>query len=354
MVDFSKLLKSADNEWASIAEDGIDAGDIKFYVDTGSYSLNALLSGSIYGGLAGNKRTVLAGESSVGKSFYALNIVKEFLSANPKGFVFYFESESAISKQMMVDRGIDVARVAVMPVVTVQDFRTQAVRILDGYHESGGKPETNPMMFVLDSLGNLSTSKEVEDISSGAETKDMTRAQLIKGAFRVLTLKLGQFSVPLISTNHVYANLTGYGPKQVLGGGTGATYAGDQIIMLSKSKDFDKEKNVQGVVIKATLLKSRLTIENKSVETYLSYTGGLKRYYGLVDIAVKAGIFKKVSTRIELPDGKTYFEKSINDTPEKFFTKDILDKIDEACKNEFLYGKTNNHVDEVEEDHAAI
>ena len=130
---FSTLLKETGNEYASIAEEGIEAGDITGYIGTGSYSLNALLSGSITGGIPANKVTAFAGEPSTGKTFFALNIVREFQKSNPKAFVYYFESESAISKQMLSDRGIDIKRIGILPVATVQEFRTQAIKILDRY-----------------------------------------------------------------------------------------------------------------------------------------------------------------------------------------------------------------------------
>lgn len=214
----TSLLKEAENEYASIVEDGIEAGDITCYFDTGSYSLNALLSGSIYGGLPGNKVTALAGEPSTGKTFYAINILKTLLDTNSEAFVFYFESESAVSKSMFEDRKVDTKRIAVIPVSTVQEFRTQAVKILDAYLKIPEK-DRKPMLFVLDSLGNLSTDKEVEDIASGKDTRDMTRAQLIRAAFRVLTLKLGKAKVPLIVTNHVYQVVGSYVPMQKMGGG---------------------------------------------------------------------------------------------------------------------------------------
>jgi RecA/RadA recombinase len=335
---FNDLIKETNNEYATIADEGIDAGDITGYISTGSYSLNALLSGSIYGGIPANKVTALAGEPSTGKTFYALNIVHQFLKDNPKGFVFYFESESAISKDMLLARGIETKRVAVVPVATVQEFRTQAVKILDRYIEQKDRP---PMIFVLDSLGNLSTSKEMEDISAGKDTRDMTRAQLIRGAFRVLTLKLGKAQVALIVTNHVYDVTGAYVPTKKMGGGSGLDYAASTIVFLSKKKD-KTDNEVTGAIVTAVLKKARLTIENKKVETLLEYSDGLDPYYGLVDLAEKFGIFKKVSTRYELPNGEKAFESAILKNPEKYFTKDILDKIDEMCKNEFLYGKTNH------------
>ena len=183
---FNTLLAETDNEYAGIVDEGVAAGDVSGYIGTGNYAMNALLSGSIYGGLPQNKVTAFAGEPSVGKTFYALNVVKQFLEDNKDGFVFYFESESAISKQFISDRGIDAKRVAIVPVATVQEFRTQAVKVLDKYLEGKEKP---PIVFVLDSLGNLSTDKEMQDIADGKDTRDMTRAQLVRGAFRVLTLK---------------------------------------------------------------------------------------------------------------------------------------------------------------------
>lgn len=335
---FNNLIAEIDNEYAGIADDGIAAGDVTGYIGTGNYAMNALLSGSIYGGLPQNKVTAFAGEPSVGKTFYALNVVKQFLNDHSDGFVFYFESESAISKEFIVQRGIDAKRVAIVPVATIQEFRTQAVKILDRYLEGKEKP---PMMFVLDSLGNLSTDKEMADIADGKDTRDMTRAQLVRGAFRVLTLKLGKAKVPLIVTNHVYDVVGSYVPTKKMGGGSGLEYAASTIIFLSKKKDkqLDDDDGRTGAVITAHLKKSRLTIEDKKVETWLNYSSGLDKYYGLLDLAEKFEIVKKVSTRYEFPDGTKAFESQIKKNPEKYFTQEILDLIELSCENEFLYGK---------------
>lgn len=344
---FNQLLEETNNEYAGIADDGVEAGDCSGFIGTGSYAMNALLSGSIFGGLPQNKVTAFAGEPSVGKTFYALNVCYQFLEDHPNGFVFYFESESAISKSFLTDRGIDTKRVAIVPVATVQEFRTQAVKILDKYLEQKG--EKPPMLFVLDSLGNLSTDKEMQDIADGKDTRDMTRAQLVRGAFRVLTLKLGKAKVPLIVTNHVYDVVGSYVPMKKMGGGSGLEYAASTIIFLSKKKDktLDDDGGRTGAVITAHLKKSRMTVEDKKVETWLNYSHGLDPYYGLLDLAEKFGIVKKISNKYEFPNGSKEFEKSIKKNPEKFFTEDVLLSIDNACKEEFLYGKTN--MTEIEE-----
>ena len=257
------VIKESGNEFAGFVSEGVAAGDITSYVDTGSYIFNAVVSGSLFGGLPSNKVTALAGESSTGKTFFALSVVRNFLAANPTGGVIYFESESAISRDMIESRGIDSKRMIIMPVGTIEEFRTQACRILDKYMKEP-KDERVPMLFVLDSLGMLSTNKEMEDVANDKQVRDMTKSQLIKGAFRVLTLKLGQANVPMIVTNHTYDVIGSYVPTKEMGGGTGLKYAASTIIYLSKKKEKDGTE-VVGNIIKCEAKKSRLTKEGSKI-----------------------------------------------------------------------------------------
>ena len=336
-MDFLKdIAKQAGNEYASIVADGGDLLDVDSYIDTGSYVFNALLSGSIYGGLPSNKITAIAGESATGKTFFVMGMCKNFLDANPDAGVIYFESESAITKQMVIDRGIDPQRMVMFPVTTVQEFRTQALKVLDKYLEQN-EADRKPILLCLDSLGMLSTTKEVEDTADGKETRDMTRAQVLKAAFRVLTLKLGRAKVPMVVTNHTYDVVGSMFPTKEMGGGSGLKYAASSIVYLSKKKEKDGTE-VIGNIVHCKNQKSRLTIENKMVDVRLTYEKGLDRYYGLLDLAVQFGIFKQVSTRIELPDGSKQYAKTINNNPEKYFTEDIMKQLDECAEKEFKYG----------------
>ena len=339
MSDFLQRITKL-NEYASIVDDGVEAGDVDSFIDTGSYIFNGLLSGSLYGGLASNKITALAGESATGKTFFLMGIVKSFLDKDPNAGVIYFESESAITKQMVIDRGIDPKRMVIMPVTTVQEFRTQAIRVLDDYL-SQDEADRQPMFLCLDSLGMLSTTKEVEDTAEGKETRDMTRAQVLKAAFRVLTLKLGRAKVPMVVTNHTYDVVGSMFPQKEMGGGTGLKYAASSIVYLSKKKEKDGTE-VVGNIVHCKNHKSRLTRENKMVDVRLTYDKGLDRHYGLLDLALKYGIFKSVSTRIELPDGSKTFGKTINNDPEKYFTEDIMKQLDDAAMKEFKYGMSDD------------
>ena len=337
MTDFlKKVIKDTENEFASIVDEGVEAGDVSTYIDTGSYIFNGLVSGTINGGIPANKITALAGESATGKTFFVLGMCKHFLDNNPDAGVIYFESESAITKDLIENRGIDTKRMVVMPVTTVQEFRTQSLRVLDSYLEQD-EADRKPLLLVLDSLGMLSTTKEVEDTEAGKETRDMTRAQVLKAAFRVLTLKLGRAKVPMVVTNHTYDVVGSMFPQKEMGGGSGLKYAASTIIYLSKKKDKDGTE-VVGNIIHCKTHKSRLSKENSMVDVRLSYEKGLDRYYGLLDLAIKHGIFKQVSTRIELPDGTKQYAKTINNDPEKYFTDDIMQQLDEAAQKEFSYG----------------
>ena len=337
MNDFLKdVIKETGNEYASLVSEGLDAGDVDSFIDTGSYTFNALLSGTIFGGLPSNKITAIAGEAATGKTFFALGIVKHFLDKNKDAGVIYFESESALTKDLVEARGIDSKRMVVVPVATVQEFRHQSIKVIDKYLEQD-EDKRKPLMFVLDSLGMLSTTKEMEDTAEGKETRDMTRSQIVKAAFRVLTLKLGKAKVPMIMTNHTYDVIGSMFPQKEMGGGSGLKYAASNIVYLSKRKEKDG-KEIIGNVIHCKNYKSRLTKENAMIDVRLTYDKGLDQHYGLLDLAVKYGIFKSVSTRIELPDGSKQYAKTINNEPDKFFTKDVLAQIDEAAKKEFLYG----------------
>ena len=338
MSDFLKdIIKQTGNEYAAPVSDGVEGADVDNFIDTGSYIFNALLSGSIHGGLPLNKITAIAGESATGKTFFVMGMVKSFLDANPDAGVLYFESESAITKQMVIDRGIDPTYGD-----DTSDHSSRvsytAIKVLDNYLETSNK---KPMMFVLDSLGMLSTTKEVEDTSEGKETRDMTRAQVPQAAFRVLTLKLGRAGVPLVVTNHTYESMGLFSTKE-MGGGSGLKYAASSIVFLSKKKEKDGT-DVIGNIVHCRNYKSRLTVENKMVDVRLTYDKGLDKYYGLLDLLEKYQVFKKVSTRYELPDGSKEFGKTIMNNPEKYFTEDVMSILNEAAKKEFMYGLSTDN-----------
>lgn len=334
MIDFLKeIVKEVGGEYTQLASD-ID--ETEKYVDTGSYIFNALVSGSIFGGVSGNKITAIAGESSTGKTFFSLAVVKNFLDTHPDGYCLYFDTEAAITKALLESRGIDTSRLVVVNVVTVEEFRGKALKAVDLYLK---KPEgeRKPCMFVLDSLGMLSTEKEITDALNDKQVRDMTKSQLVKGAFRMLTLKLGQANIPMIVTNHTYDVIGAYVPTKEMGGGSGLKYAASTIIYLSKSKEKDG-KEVIGNIIKAKTAKSRLSKENQQVEVRLFYDErGLDRYYGLLELGELGELWKNVAGRYEI-GGKKLYAKEILKNPEQYFTEEVMHQLDAIANREFRYG----------------
>ena len=333
-MDFLKeIVKEIGDEYTQLASD-ID-GEEQF-VDTGSYIFNAMVSGSIHGGVSSNKITAIAGESSTGKTFFSLAVVKNFLDSNPDGYCLYFDTEAAVNKGLLESRGVNLDRTVVVNVVTIEEFRSKALRAVDIYLKTP-IDERKPCMFVLDSLGMLSTEKEIRDALDDKQVRDMTKSQLVKGAFRMLTLKLGQANIPLIVTNHTYDVIGSYVPTKEMGGGSGLKYAASTIIYLSKKKEKDG-KEIIGNIIKAKTHKSRLSKENKTVEIRLYYDErGLDRYYGLLELGELGGLWKNVAGRYEM-NGKKVYAKAILADPETYFTNDVMEKLDEIARTEFSYG----------------
>lgn len=198
---FLTLLKNVP-AMTSIAKDGLSSAEFCGYVDTSSYTLNAVLSGSLFGGMPNNKVTVFAGDSGTGKTYLILSILRDWMAKNPTGVVVYADTESAVTNKMMEAQHLDISRVIKMEPDTIEQFRQSSISILDNYEAEG---RTMPMIFVLDSLGNLSSVKEIQDIRDQKDTRDMTKAQLLRGTFRVLRLRLAKLGVAMIVANHTYA-----------------------------------------------------------------------------------------------------------------------------------------------------
>jgi RecA/RadA recombinase len=334
-MDFLKeIVKEIGDEYTQLAS---EVESTEEFIDTGSYIFNSLVSGSVFGGVSRNKITAIAGESSTGKTFFSLAVVKNFLDNNPDGYCLYFDTEAAVNRGLLESRGIDLERFVVVNVVTIEEFRSKALKSVDIYLKTD-KEKRKPCMFVLDSLGMLSTEKEITDALNDKQVRDMTKSQLVKGAFRMLTLKLGQAKIPLIVTNHTYDVIGAYVPTKEMGGGSGLKYAASTIIHLSKKKEKDGTE-VIGNLIKAKTAKSRLSKENQDVTVRLYYDQrGLDRYYGLLELGELGGLWKNVAGRYEM-DGKKVYAKAIYKDPESYFTPEVMEKLDAIAQQHFAYGE---------------
>lgn len=337
---FRDLVAKMDHPNTSIAADGLSAAECDGWLDTGSYSLNAILSGSVFKGMADNKCVVFAGPTATGKTFFALAIVKHFLDSNLDFGVIYYDSEGVVTKEMLVHRGIDPERVILVNVATIENFRMHAVKYVDEYV---GHSEPPKMLMVLDSLGMLASNKAIKDSTDEKkqDTRDMTLQQVIKGTFRILRLKLAQAKIPMIITNHTYSSMDPYGEKMVMQGGNGPQYAADDIFFLTKKKDVIGEKGdrkVVGSIVHVRAWKSRNARENETVDCKISYDHGLDPYYGLQDVAERCGVLSKLPRKGYYLFGDQQISSDEVESGEAFKNKLLLDAVDSAASKLFNYG----------------
>ena len=339
-TDFlKKLVREINDKNTFLADDGISSSEFDGTIDTGSYLFNAQLSGSLFGGMPNNKILGLAGQEATGKTFFAYAFVRQYLADNPGSFCFYYDTESAVTKAMFKENNIDPSRVIIVEKDTVQSFNTHALKMLDAYlmKPSSERPK---IMMVLDSLGQLSTTKEIADITEGTGKKDMTRTQLIRAAFRTISLRVAKARCPFIVTNHTYAPIGAMGPQRdTIAGGGGMKYAASQIVQFSKKLDRDG-KEVVGGIIHCFLYKSRFTKEKTQIDVKLSYNRGLDRYYGLFDFAYARGAFKKEGQKyswLESPD--LIYRKEIDDDPAAWWTREKLEQLEPFAAKRFKYGQ---------------
>jgi len=259
------------------------------WISTGSYILNAALSGSIFGGLPNRRSLVLAGEEGTGKTFIALSICR---NAQKMGYdIIYFDSEGAIDIDFVSRLGVDTSRVRLQPVNTIEEFSHISSRIVEQFNEMKQKGETPPkIMIVLDSLGNLTSIKEAEDTIKGDNKRDMTKQQAIRKLFRVNGLQFAMLGIPFIVNNHVYDSMSMFSPKEISGGG-GVKYNASIIFLLTKGKLDDaegekkaKDKNVDavrvGVTIYVTPVKQRFAKPIK-VQLHIPFYKKPNPYVGL-------------------------------------------------------------------------
>lgn len=320
--------------------------EVTYWIDTGAYALNLLISGSIFKGAPGNRNLQLAGDPATGKTFFMLELVRDFQQKNPNGLAFYFDTEDAIDERVLLSRGIDTSRVFVeQEALSIEEFAMKAINLLNSYNDADDEAAKPPLLIIVDSMGRLSSSAQVEAYDKGEPKADTgRRAKAWREAAMMVKGKQKLARAAVHTTNHVYEQIGAYVPTKVASGGKGPEYMADVIVFLSKRKinKGDKETNIDpgdGVIVTAKTEKQRFAKPHRQVHLLLDFDNGLNRYYGLLDLAVEYGLVKKLpGGYFEFGDGRKVYEKAINATPEAFFTKEWLDDFEREVSPHFHFG----------------
>jgi RecA/RadA recombinase len=249
------------------------------WISTGNYLLNAQLSGSLFGGIPNSRSICLAGESGTGKTFLALNICRE---AQEMGYnIIYCDSEAAVDQDIIQNFGVDPEKFRYQPVSTPLEVRQFVAHLCDQLKKAkeGGKALPK-IMLVLDSLGNLATTKERSDAISGSDKRDMTKQQELRSLFRVITADLAELKIPFVFTNHTYATIGSYVPGQTISGGGGAIYNASVILQLSKAGLKEDGTNKTGIIVTSKPAKNRFA-RPLPIKFHISFYKGMNPYVGL-------------------------------------------------------------------------
>lgn len=297
------------------------------FADSGSYALNGVLVGDIYGGFPKNKVIQCAGLQGSGKSLLGKYNFCPPLFADGY-FVYYIDTENETTAEDLRNyAGFPARQFKVLHFHTVEQCHhgiSVILKQLEDYIEKNKLFENpNKVAFVLDSQGMLSTSKNVNDVLAGEDKTDLTKAKKLSAMYRDLTFRLGELGAPMYVTNHMYldpnAAVTHTETKKVAGG-EGAKYSASIILSVYKTAErvdkkdgTEKKKEVQGIFITVSNIKNRMVHEGFGTRLYLSYKNGLSRYYGLHVWAQEAGLIVPYTKKddwpgLELPkvDGRTF------------------------------------------------
>lgn len=249
------------------------------WISTGNYLLNAQLSGSLFGGIPNSRSICLAGESGTGKTFLALNICRE---AQLMGYnIIYCDSEAAVDQDVIQNFGVDPDSFRYQPVSTPLEVRQFVAHLCDQLKKAKDSGKALPkVMLVLDSLGNLATTKERADAISGSDKRDMTKQQELRSLFRVITADLAELKIPFVFTNHTYATIGSYVPGQTISGGGGAIYNASVILQLSKAGLKEDGANKTGIIVTSKPAKNRFA-RPLPIKFHISFYKGMNPYVGL-------------------------------------------------------------------------
>lgn len=297
-----ELSKIAGFETGSILSEN-SFSEVDEWISTGNYLLNAQISGSLFGGIPNTRSLGVMGDPGTGKSFFCLNVVRE---AQKQGYdIVYCDTEGAIDKSSAANFGIDLDRVRYQPIQTVSQFQTFVSNLLDLVKKAKAAGENPKILLVLDSLGMLSTDKELNDAMKGHNAADMgAKAKELRKLFRVITLDLTAAKIPLICTNHVYAG-GGYIPTKESSGGDGPIFAMSAVAFLSKAQLKDGSGTKTGIIVTSNLKKSRFTVP-ENIKFHISFSNGMNPYVGLQDYVSwdACGIERGKFEEIKNADGK--------------------------------------------------
>ena len=292
----------------------------KDMITTSVPAINIALSGRIDGGLTPGL-TMFAGPSKHFKTLFSLICAKAYLDKYDDAVLLFYDSEFGTPQAYFTSVGIDMERVVHTPLTDIEQLKFDAMQQLQGLERG------DHLIIVIDSIGNMASKKEVEDALDGKSVADMSRAKQLKSLFRMITPHLTLKDIPMVVVNHTYMEI-GLFPKAIVGGGTGSYYSADNIYIIGRQQE-KTGTEITGYNFIINVEKSRHVREKSKIPVEVSFTGGISRWSGLLDIALESGHVTKPSngwyTRVNGVTGEIEEKKwRQKDTDSKEFWLQVL------------------------------
>ena len=334
------------------------------WIDTGSYVLNAIVSGSIHGGIPKGRVTMMGGESMTGKTLFVQKILA---NAQKEGLIpVIFDTENAVDPEGSERMGLDVSKVKYVPCITIEQTRNALFKFLTAVKEKGLEGK---FIIAIDSLGNLQSELEHSRMGKDSMSSDMgTKARAMKSLMQTCTNLGATTQTTILCTNHVYDDPTAMFPsiEKNMPGGKSIIYLPSVTIQLARKpmksdggKTMDAEtavgqKNYAGILIRALTRKNRFIKQYLQGEMFLSFQTGLDRYYGLLDLAVGVGAVIQTGSTYTLPDGKKigYYKNFRKD--KDLWENTILPVLEERIKTEWSYSSFDGDAPDEEEESLGV
>lgn len=347
LKDAFKALNKMNSDSAILSENALSV--VNEFIDTGSMALNAIVSGSLTGGVPKGRITGLVGPTGSGKTLILNKIIANAQKSDPDVWGVVWDTENAYDPQMAINVGANPDRIKVNPVATVEECRNQIATFLDGIIAD---PSLHGKIVIgIDSLGNLASAKEIADAEKGKNAVDMgMRAKSLKSMMRVLTHKCAKANATLLFTNHIYDDPACMFPSLVKSqaGGKGPLYLASLLIQLAVTQEKmessgEKEKfipmanRVKGVNLRALTVKNRFVPPFLETSMYLNFKTGLYKYSGLLEMAEAYDIVKREgNTYVSQSGEKLGFKKAFRDSAQ-LWEDHIIPNLDIALQKDLVF-----------------
>lgn len=325
------------------------------WIDTGSKALNAIISGSLHKGIPVGRITGFAGPSGAGKT---LIMNKIMANAQKQGYIaVIWDSEVAVDKESAKNVGMDLKKTKYYPIETIEDCRNQLSTFLDNVI-AANDPELK-FIVAIDSLGNLASSKEIEDARKGKDAADVgQRAKATKSMMRAITYKAAKAKVPILFSNHIYEGMEMF-PSLVKNqaGGKGPIYLASILVQLGIRNEKVSENpdessiaishNVSGITMSALTVKNRIVPPFLKTELYLNFKTGLDTNAGLFDIATAFNVIEQNGKTYKFGEENIGYRKNIEKNNELW--EKICPILESKLNQELRYGVVDNTEDLVDD-----